>query len=64
MSGLKTPNQFRSKPALLIVAAAGLVLAYALLTRAIDTGSWWQYLSTLLVVILSFRLIGRAIRKK
>lgn len=64
MGSLKTPDQFRSKPALLATAAVGLVLAYALLTRAIDTGSWWQYLGTLIIVILSFRLIGRALKKK
>lgn len=43
---------------------AGLVLAYLLISRAFDTGSWWQYLGTLLLLILSSQLIVRGIKTK
>lgn len=38
----------------------GLFLAYALATRAIDTGSYWQYFGTFLLLVLGGKLIIRA----
>jgi hypothetical protein len=53
----------QNRPALVIRAAIGLALAYAFATRAIDTGSYWQYLATLVFLGLSLKLIIRAARK-
>jgi hypothetical protein len=44
-------------------AAAGLVLAYALASRAIDTGSWWEYFGGFVFVLLSGNLLKRAFKK-
>lgn len=43
---------------------AGLVLAYLLVTRALDTGSIWQYSGALILFILSVHLIKRAHKAK
>jgi len=46
------------------MAGIGLVLGCALFIRAFDTGSWWQYLGTIVLFTLSVRLFIRAIRKR
>lgn len=63
MPNLRTKDQFTSAPALLGMGLIGLVLAYALVSRAIDSGSLWLYLVALIVTVLSFRLLGRAVRR-
>ena len=60
MDKLHTPDQFKSKPARVIAGAIGLLLAYLLGSRGLDTGSWWQYLGTLIILVLSIRLIVKA----
>jgi hypothetical protein len=40
----------------------GLILAYALVSRAIDTGSYWQYLGTFLLLALSVKLFIRSFK--
>lgn len=42
----------------------GLVLAYLLGTRAVDTGSWWQYGGALLLFVLALKRIARAIDRR
>ncbi|HUP26502.1 MAG TPA: hypothetical protein VM124_02555 [Candidatus Limnocylindrales bacterium] len=64
MAGLRTPAQSGSRPSRLIMGLAGLLLAYGLGSRAFDTGSWWQYFGTLLLLVLSGRLLRRALRRK
>lgn len=64
MTNLRTPDQFKTRPARLGMGIAGLVLAYLLATRALDTGSWWQYFGTLLLLVLSIRLIAHGIKSK
>lgn len=64
MDKFHTPDQFKSRPALLLAGIAGLFLAYLLVTRAFDTGSYWQYLGTILLLILGIRLIVRAFKAK
>lgn len=61
---MHTTNQFKSRPALFVMGVIGFVLAYALTTRAIDTGSWWQYLGVLVLLIVGTRLIVRSIKPK
>jgi hypothetical protein len=54
--GKKTSNRtIRSKPAVYSIALgiAGLVIAYLLVSRAIDTGSWWEYLGAIVFLILA-----------
>lgn len=63
MSSLHTPDQFKTKPARLIMGIVGLALAYVLGSRALDTASWWQYGGTLLLLILSVRLLIKAIHE-
>lgn len=57
-------SQLKSRPVLLLAGVVGVVLAYLLATRAIDTGSWWQYFGCLLFLVLGIKLIIRAVRKK
>lgn len=64
MKSFDTPDQFKSRPALLIMAIVGLAFAYLLGSRAIDTGSYWQYLGTTILVILSLRLTYRSVKPK
>ncbi len=52
-----------NRPALILSAAIGLVLSYSLATRAIDTGSYWQYLGCVVFLYLSIRLILRTFKK-
>ena len=59
MNKLHTPDQFKTPSARIGMGATGLVLTYLLVTRAIDTGSLWQYTGSFVLVFLSIRLIFR-----
>ncbi len=63
MSSLHTPDQFKTKPARIAIGITGLLLTYVLGSRALDTASWWQYGGTLLLLVLSIRLIVKAFKK-
>jgi hypothetical protein len=52
----------QSAKALVISAVLGLLLAYWLALRAIDTASLWAYFATLLLVILSINFIVKAVK--
>ncbi len=60
MTSLHTPDQFKTKPARITAGVIGLILAYLLGSRGLDTGSWWQYLGTFLLLALSIRLFVKA----
>ncbi|MES2971632.1 MAG: hypothetical protein V4702_04890 [Patescibacteria group bacterium] len=64
MRSLNTPDQFKTKSALLFMGTVGIVLAYLLLTRAFDTGSWWQYFGTVALLALSIRLLMHGFKSK
>lgn len=64
MRSLRTPDHFKSRPAQALMGLIGLFLGYLLLTRAIDTGSWWQYGGSLLLFALALKRIARAIDKR
>lgn len=64
MPSLHTPDQFKTRSSMLIMGFIGLVLAYLLITRAFDTGSWGQYFGTLLLLILSIKLLIRGAKAK
>jgi hypothetical protein len=57
-------SHLKSRPVLLVAGVIGLVLAYAIATRAIDTGSWWEYFGCLVFLVLGIKLIIRAFKKK
>ncbi len=48
-----------TKPVAIIATFIGFGLAFALLTRALTTGSYWQYTGVLLLLVLSVRLVIR-----
>lgn len=64
MPNFRTPDQFKSRKAQALLGLIGLVLAYLLGTRAVDTGSWLQYGGTLLLFALALKRIARAIDKR
>lgn len=51
---------FHTTPSLVFRGAIGVVLGYAFLSRAFDTGSYWQYLGAVVFTILGFRLLKRS----
>jgi hypothetical protein len=59
----KTAAKVNVLPARLLSALIGLVLSYNLGTRAIDTGSYWQYLGCLVFLGLSISLIIGTFKK-
>lgn len=61
---LRTPDQFHSRGAQAVMGVTGLVLGYLFATRAIDTGSWLEYGTALLLFILGIKRIARALDKK
>ncbi len=58
----KVREQLQNPQALLVMFAIGLVLTYAMATRAIDTGSLGQYGLTFLLFFLSVHLLAKTIR--
>lgn len=64
MRRFSTPDQFKSRQAQALLGVIGLVLAYLLGTRAVDTGSWMQYGGALLLFALALKRIARAIDKR
>jgi len=56
MKSLKAPEQFKSPVATAAMAIIGVGLAYLLVTRALDTGSWWEYSGAAVLFALSIRL--------
>lgn len=44
------------------VALVCFVLAYIVGSRAVDTGSWWEYFATMGLLLISAKLIVRTIR--
>lgn len=53
-----------TKRGLIVFAALELGAAYLLGSRAIDTGSWWEYAVTLLLLVGVAQNLIRLIRKK
>ncbi len=58
----------KTKPGLAIFGVLELLLAYIVASRALDTGSWWQYGAAVLLTIGGIqnlvKLIGRFISAK
>lgn len=47
-----------------VMAVVELLLAYIVGSRALDTGSWWQYGFTLLLLIGGIQNLYQLIRKR
>jgi uncharacterized protein (DUF983 family) len=70
----KTPTpprkQYKSKASydkpmyLVIGGVIGIFLTYVIISRALNTGSYWEYLFGLIILIISIRLFIRSIRLK
>ncbi len=56
----KVVEHLQSPQTLFLMGVVGLVLAYAMATRAIDTGSLGQYGLTFLLLFLSINVFIRA----
>lgn len=50
-------------PSLVFRGGVGVFLGYAFLSRALDTGSYWQYLGALVFTVLGIRLLKRSLKK-
>lgn len=50
------------KGRLMLIASGiiGLLLVFGLLTRALSTGSWWQYGAAFVTLVLSVKLFVKA----
>lgn len=64
MSRLQTPDQFKKPLSLTVMGLIGLVLAFFMTVRALDSGSYWHYLAVLILLVLSIRLLVRVINIK
>ncbi len=54
---MKSPN-----PKKLVIGLVFLVLAYIAGSRALDTGSYWEYLGCLVALVLGIKFIVHAVR--
>jgi hypothetical protein len=57
------PDQYDKPKPLVLFGIIGLVIAYVIGSRALDTGSYWEYLFMLIFFVVSIRLFIRSIRR-
>ena len=55
---------FSTKKISLPLALLFLVLSYLIASRAIDTGSWWEYLGAVVALVLAIKTFVRSFYKK
>jgi hypothetical protein len=59
----KTPNKavwYKRSGYLIVLDIVCLVIAYLLVSRAVDTGSWWEYLGALVFLMIAVnQFLGR-----
>jgi len=53
----------QTKRGLILQSAVSLALSYAFISRAIDTGSLWQYLVGLILLIMAGKFFIRTLKK-
>jgi hypothetical protein len=56
------PKYDKAKP-LALAGLVGLIISYLLGSRALDTGSYWEYLFTVIFLVITVRLFIRSITK-
>jgi hypothetical protein len=58
------PKDYDKPKQIAIAGFVGLILTYIVGSRALNTGSYWEYLFTVVLVVVSIRLFIRSIRLK
>ncbi|HUD07097.1 MAG TPA: hypothetical protein VMR34_04370 [Candidatus Saccharimonadales bacterium] len=58
------PRQYDQPRPIAFAGVVGLILAYFIGSRALDTGSYWEYLFTLIFLVIAIRLMIRSLRLK
>jgi len=61
---VKPVNQYDTPRNLVIGGIIGLLLAYVIISRALNTGSYWEYFFGLVILVISIRLFIRSLRLK
>ncbi len=59
---VKPRNDYDKPMNLAIAGFVGVILSYILISRALDTGSYWEYLFGLIVIFIAIRLFIRSIK--
>ena len=54
----------KTRSALTIIAIVALILAYIVISRAIDTGGWWEYLGGFILVTAAVQSIIKIFNKR
>lgn len=57
------PPKFDKSKTLAFGGIIGLIITYFIFSRALDTGSYWEYLFTVIFILISIRLFIRSIQK-
>jgi putative Mn2+ efflux pump MntP len=52
-----------TKTSTFVFGVLGLIFSYAFISRAFDTGSFWQYLGSILFLVLGVKLLIRSFKK-
>jgi hypothetical protein len=60
----KSTGPYDNSRNLVIGGVIGIFLTYVIITRALNTGSYWEYFFGLAILIISIRLFIRSIRLK
>ena len=60
----KSKGNYDTSRLLVVGGAVGVFLFYALITRALNTGSYWEYFSAVAILYISIRLFIRSLRLK
>lgn len=60
----KPVNQYDTPRNLAIGGVIGLLLFYTIISRALNTGSYWEYFFGLAFLVMAIRLFIRSIRLK
>lgn len=60
----KFDNWHKTRRGYAVMAVVELVLAYIVGSRGLDTGSWWQYGLTLVLLVGGLQNVYQLIRKK
>ncbi len=45
-----------------LAGVLGLFLSYSFLSRALDTGSYWHYLGSVVFVVLGIKMVKRSLK--
>lgn len=61
---VKSANQYDTPRNLVFGGLIGLLLAYVIVSRALNTGSYWEYFFGLVILIITIRLFIRSLKLK